>query len=243
MDDHRCRIVQVDQVVLVSILNSQSALTPTLLVNPSERRSHIGGRCVEIHFLLRLCIHKSVSQEQFFGFEKLVFLGQVCPPDSHGTGLAPCSQSLLVLAQLPDKRDSYLQIGSPRVQKLQCLDHGPVIFPHEVGRQGTGRAALAPDRVHQNTLTALGSRVNEVKYLVRHLVVRVEQYLVLLVHPVESQIGDTDVFPHVAHRIACAVHNVCDLISCYEFKILQIKEFSSSISVTYTACRFDTYLS
>ena len=82
---------------------------------------------------------------------------------------------------------------------------------------------MPPDRVHQNALASLCSRVDKVKDLVGDLVLRVEKDLILLVNPVEGQIGDANALPHVANRVARAVHNVCHFVCYDEFQVLNTK--------------------
>lgn len=79
---------------------------------------------------------------------------------------------------------------------------------------------MASHRVDQYALTALGSRVDKVKDLVCDFVLRVKKDLVLLIDPVECQVSDADAFPHVAHRVSRAVHNVGHFIGHDELQIL-----------------------
>ena len=74
--------------------------------------------------------------------------------------------------------------------------------------------------MHEDTLTALGSRINEVKDLVRHLVLHIKQDLILLIHPVVRQVGNADALPHVSHRVPRTIHNMSHLIRRYKFQIL-----------------------
>ena len=70
--------------------------------------------------------------------------------------------------------------------------------------------------MHQDTLTALGSRVNEVKDLVRHLILRIKKDLVLLIDPIVRQVGDADALPHVPYRVTRTIHNMCHFIRRYK---------------------------
>ena len=83
--------------------------------------------------------------------------------------------------------------------------------------------------MHQHALTALGRRVNELKYLIGHLIIRIEKHLVLLVHPIEGKIGNADVLPHISHCVPCAIDYVRHLISSYKFKVLTTKTTKQSM--------------
>ena len=166
-----------------------------------------------------LGIHESVSKEELLTLKILIFRCEILPADCHRAKV-PHRQSLLVFSQLPNESDPNLKIRSARVQKLECLDHRPVIFSHEVGRKYAGRSTLASYRVYEHTLTPLRCIVNKVKYLVRDLIVRVKKHLVLLILPIEHQISYADALPHVPHRIAGTIDDVRYFIRRYEFQIL-----------------------
>ena len=72
----------------------------------------------------------------------------------------------------------------------------------------------------KDALTALGSRVDEVKDLVGHFILRVEKNLVLLVHPVEGEVGNANALPHVANRVTRAVHDMGYFVRYNEFQVL-----------------------
>ena len=107
------------------------------MVDPSKLCSHRSRWRSQIHFLLRLRIHESVSQEELLAFKIHIFLGEILPANRHGPEI-PRRQPLLVLSQLPNEGYPDLQVWSTRVQKLQRLDHGPVVFAHEIGGQDAG---------------------------------------------------------------------------------------------------------
>ena len=74
--------------------------------------------------------------------------------------------------------------------------------------------------MYEHTLTPLRCIVYKVKYLVRDLIVRVKKHLVLLILPIEHQIGYADALPHVPHRIAGTIDYMRYFIRRYEFQIL-----------------------
>ena len=82
----------------------------------------------------------------------------------------------------------------------------------------------------QHALTALGRHINEVKYLIGHLVIRIEKYLVLLVYPIEGQIGNADIFPHVSHCIPCTIDYVRHFVSSYKFEVLTTKTTRQTVN-------------
>ena len=66
--------------------------------------------------------------------------------------------------------------------------------------------------MYQDALTALRSRVNEVKDLVRDLILRIKKDLVLLIDPIVCQVGDANALPHVSYRVPRTIHNMSHLI-------------------------------
>ena len=79
-------------------------------------------------------------------------------------------------------------------------------------------------------MAILSCSVNEVEYLVRHLVTRIEEHLILLVNPVEGQISNADTFPHVAHGISRAVDYMRYFVSSDKFQVLTTR-FSIVFSI------------
>ena len=216
---YRWRVHHIDQIVLVEVFDCEVAIATTGEVRPLNELPHSGWRRSQVHFLFLLCVEKRVPKQQFLALQIGIVLMNVVPVDGHGAYVA-CSEPLLILAQLPDERHADLKVRTPRIQKLQRLDHRPVVPAHDVRGENTGGTTLATYRVHKHALLALGRRVDKVVDLIRHSVLRVEQDLILLVNPVECQVSDADALPHVAHRVASAVDNVCDFVGHDEFQVL-----------------------
>ena len=74
--------------------------------------------------------------------------------------------------------------------------------------------------MHEHALAPLRCRINEVKDLIRHLILRVEEDLVLLINPVKGEISNADTFPHVTDGITGAIDHVRHFIGYDEFQVL-----------------------
>ena len=77
-------------------------------------------------------VEESVPQQELFTLQVLIFLVNIVPSHCHGPQV-PLRKALLVLAKLSDEGHADLKIGTSRVQKLECLDHRPVVLLHDVG--------------------------------------------------------------------------------------------------------------
>ena len=77
--------------------------------------------------------------------------------------------------------------------------------------------------MYQHTLTHFWSRFYEVVNLFCDSILSVKKNLILLVQPIESQIGYTDTLPHVPHLGSRTIDNMGHFISHDKFQILRSK--------------------
>lgn len=73
-----------------------------------------------------------------------------------------------------DERGSNLEVGPPRIQKLEGLQQGPLVLAHDVGSESAGGTALAPYRMHEDGLCGFKSFFYEFKNCVGSFIPRVK---------------------------------------------------------------------
>ena len=66
----------------------------------------------------------------------------IVPGDGHWAEVTGC-QSMLILPQLSNESHPDLEVGPTGIQKLQSLNHRPVILAHNVAGQDARGATLA----------------------------------------------------------------------------------------------------
>lgn len=165
-----------------------------------------------------LSIQKSISKHELLTFEKAIFIWDLVPfrrlwPHSS------CLQSILIIAQLLDKRRPYLQIWSPGVQKLQRLEQTPTILAHQVSRYDARSSRLASHRVHKHTIVFRHSIFYKLEYVIGCFILLIKEYLVFWIKPLECLVLHADVHPLILYLPPSAVDYFRDFICNHELQI------------------------
>lgn len=101
---------------------------------------------------------------------------------------------------------------TPRVEELESLDHTPPIPPHDEGSNHEAGPILRLLALDKNTFVVLESLVHEVVDLIWDFLRLVEQDLLLVVLPVESQILHANAVPVVGQLHSSRVDDSLDLV-------------------------------
>ena len=159
------RVIQIYQVFIVLIFLAQCLLWAAIPpVSPHQSvyfRDLNPRRRVQIYKGPLLRIHIGVPQNELIILEvRHIRLCQLIPslcPRPNAFGIEPT----FVLLQLREEARSHLEVWTPRVQKLKCLEQTPPVAPHYKRCNDEAGTILSPHRLYHYTLVVVHSLLHE----------------------------------------------------------------------------------
>lgn len=214
---------QINEVVLVLVLLPEQPLIISWYIAPLN---FIDLLVAGSHFDLvlhrtHLRVHICVPQYNFIILQMVSHIIRQLVPGSWLGAKTACDQSPFVHLQLAQEAGSHLQVGSARVQKLKRFHYAPSELSHYVGRNNETGPILRFNWLNQYTFVVFNSLLDEFENLVWNLLGWVEQCLLLVVLPVESEVENANRLPKIAQLSACSVDDPRYFIGNNKLEILQ----------------------
>ena len=158
-----------------------------------------------------LAIQVGVSKNQLLIFDRLRVVRDLSPALGF-RAQTTFEKFVFVYLELLQESGTHLEILPSRIEKLKSFDHAPPVPSHNESCNDKASSILCLLTFNKHTFVIFQSLVHKIKNLVRYLLSLVEQDLLLIILPIQSQVLHSYAVPVVGQLHARSIHNSLNLV-------------------------------